>query len=111
MCKCLISAAATSGFKAYLQLMVFLLYVLKILLVAFSRNGRPGSQQVTEKFMVDWGSYMSSRNDVVYVKLDVAGARGLPRALLRGRLGGVEVADQLAVIRWVLRIVIYEDVR
>lgn len=42
---------------------------------------------------------MSSRNDVVYVKLDVAGARGLPRALLRGRLGGVEVADQLAVIR------------
>lgn len=43
---------------------------------------------------------MSSRNDVVYVKLDVAGAKGLPRALLRGRLGGVEVADQLAVIRY-----------
>lgn len=64
-----------------------------------SRDGRPGSQQVTEEFLVDWGSYMSSRNDVVYVKLDVAGARGLPRALLRGRLGGVEVADQLAVIR------------
>lgn len=63
------------------------------------RDGRPGSQQVTEEFLVDWGSYMSSRNDVVYVKLDVAGARGLPRALLRGRLGGVEVADQLAVIR------------
>lgn len=66
-----------------------------------SRDGRPGSQQVTEEFLVDWGSYMSSRNDVVYVKLDVAGARGLPRALLRGRLGGVEVADQLAVIRYV----------
>ncbi|XP_031763771.1 inactive dipeptidyl peptidase 10 isoform X1 [Galleria mellonella] len=65
-------------------------------------DGRPGSQQVTEKFLVDWGSYMSSRNDVVYVKLDVAGARGLPRALLRGRLGGVEVADQLAVIRYLL---------
>ncbi|XP_026325808.1 inactive dipeptidyl peptidase 10 isoform X1 [Hyposmocoma kahamanoa] len=65
-------------------------------------DGRPGSQQVTEEFLVDWGSYMSSRNDVVYVKLDVAGAKGLPRALLRGRLGGVEVADQLAVIRYLL---------
>ncbi|XP_075992085.1 inactive dipeptidyl peptidase 10 isoform X1 [Anticarsia gemmatalis] len=65
-------------------------------------DGRPGSQQVTDEFLVDWGSYMSSRNDVVYVKLDVAGARGLPRALLRGRLGGVEVADQLAVIRYLL---------
>ncbi|GBP23129.1 Inactive dipeptidyl peptidase 10 [Eumeta japonica] len=64
-------------------------------------DGRPGGQQVTDEFMVDWGTYMSSRNDVVYVKLDVAGARGLPRALLRGRLGGVEVADQLAVIRQV----------
>ncbi|CAH2238065.1 jg18449 [Pararge aegeria aegeria] len=65
-------------------------------------DGRPGSQQVTDEFLLDWGTYMSSRNDVVYVKLDVAGARGLPRALLRGRLGGVEVADQLAVIRYLL---------
>jgi hypothetical protein len=71
-----------------------------IRVIGVRRDGRPGSQQVTEQFLVDWGSYMSSRNDVVYVKLDVAGARGLPRALLRGRLGGVEVADQLAVIRY-----------
>lgn len=68
-------------------------------IILISRDGRPGGQQVTEKFKVDWGTYMSSRNDVVYVKLDVAGARGLPRAALRGRLGGAEVADQLAVIR------------
>lgn len=54
---------------------------------------------MTEEYLVDWGSYMSSRNDVVYVKLDVAGSRGLSRALLRGKLGGVEVADQLAVIK------------
>lgn len=70
------------------------------ILFLFFRDGRPGSQQVTDQFLLDWGTYMSSRNDVVYVKLDVAGARGLPRALLRGRLGGVEVADQLAVIRY-----------
>ncbi|XP_013180978.1 PREDICTED: inactive dipeptidyl peptidase 10 [Papilio xuthus] len=73
-------------------------------------DGRPGSQQVTDEFLVDWGSYMSSRNDVVYVKLDVAGARGLPRALLRGRLGGVEVADQLAVIRYLLETFKFLDV-
>ncbi|XP_064076712.1 inactive dipeptidyl peptidase 10 isoform X1 [Vanessa tameamea] len=73
-------------------------------------DGRPGSQQVTDQFLVDWGTYMSSRNDVVYVKLDVAGARGLPRALLRGRLGGVEVADQLAVIRYLLETFKFLDV-
>ncbi|XP_041976743.1 inactive dipeptidyl peptidase 10 isoform X2 [Aricia agestis] len=73
-------------------------------------NGRPGSQHVTDEFAVDWGTYMSSRNDVVYVKLDVAGARGLPRALLRGRLGGVEVADQLAVIRYLLETFKFLDV-
>ncbi|KAI8427643.1 hypothetical protein MSG28_002118 [Choristoneura fumiferana] len=66
-----------------------------------SGNGRPGSQQVTEEFMVDWGTYMSSRNDVVYVKLDVAGARGLPRALLRGRLGGTfKYLDVTRVAVW-----------
>ncbi|OWR49175.1 dipeptidyl aminopeptidase protein 6 isoform 1 [Danaus plexippus plexippus] len=73
-------------------------------------DGRPGSQQVTDEFLVDWGTYMSSRNDVVYVKLDVAGAKGLPRALLRGRLGGVEVADQLAVIRYLLETFKFLDV-
>ncbi|XP_063529706.1 inactive dipeptidyl peptidase 10 isoform X2 [Cydia strobilella] len=73
-------------------------------------DGRPGSQQVSEQFVVDWGTYMSSRNDVVYVKLDVAGARGLPRALLRGRIGGVEVADQLAVIRYLLETFKFLDV-
>ncbi|KOB70112.1 Inactive dipeptidyl peptidase 10 [Operophtera brumata] len=73
-------------------------------------DGRPGSQQVTEEYLVDWGSYMASRNDVVYVKLDVAGSRGLSRALLRGRLGGVEVADQLAVIRYLLETFKFLDV-
>ncbi|KAJ2944629.1 hypothetical protein O0L34_g3981 [Tuta absoluta] len=96
----------SSGSKARVQLMLPPSWREELRDAAFPVlvhvNGRPGSQQVTDEFLVDWGSYMSSRNDVVYVKLDVAGARGLPRALLRGRLGGVEVADQVAVIRYLL---------
>ncbi|KAF4524776.1 hypothetical protein B566_EDAN014470 [Ephemera danica] len=42
-------------------------------------NGRPGSQAVDEKFGLDWGTYMSSHNDVVYVRLDVRGSSGQGR--------------------------------
>jgi hypothetical protein len=54
---------------------------------------------VSEKFSVDWGTYMSSHNDVVYVKLDVRGARGLGSKSLYRHLGGVEVQDQITVLR------------
>lgn len=64
-----------------------------------SSNGRPGSSQVSERFSVDWGAYMSSHNDVVYVQLDVRGAAGHGRRALNKRLGGIEVSDQIAVIR------------
>jgi hypothetical protein len=63
------------------------------------RNGRPGSQAVSEKFSVDWGTYMSSHNDVVYVKLDVRGAKGQGSRSLYRHLGGVEVQDQITVLR------------
>ena len=56
-----------------------------------------------EQFRVDWGTYMSSHNDVVYVRLDVRGASGQGRrsskALYR-RLGGVEVQDQVSALRY-----------
>lgn len=64
------------------------------------RNGRPGSQSVTEKFSVDWGTYMSSKNDIVYVKLDVRGSRGQGSRPMYRRLGGVEVQDQITVLRY-----------
>ncbi|PSN56674.1 hypothetical protein C0J52_00051 [Blattella germanica] len=65
-------------------------------------NGRPGSQAVSEKFSVSWGTYMSSHNDVVYVKLDVRGARGQGSRSLYRHLGGVEVQDQVTVLRYLL---------
>ncbi|CAG9840149.1 unnamed protein product [Diabrotica balteata] len=57
-------------------------------------NGRPGSKSVTEEFQVDWGTYMSSHCDVVYIKLDVRGARGQTDRSIYHQLGGVEVQDQ-----------------
>ncbi|XP_054285172.1 inactive dipeptidyl peptidase 10 isoform X2 [Macrosteles quadrilineatus] len=65
-------------------------------------NGRPGSQSVSEKFELSWGTYMSSKNDVVYVKLDVRGSRGHGSRTLYRRLGGVEVQDQIHALRYML---------
>jgi inactive dipeptidyl peptidase 10 len=48
---------------------------------------------------MDWGTYMSSKNDVVYIRLDVRGARGQGKKALFRKLGGVEVEDQKAVLK------------
>lgn len=73
-------------------------------------NGRPGSEAVTDKFRIDWGTYMSSHNDVVYVRLDVRGARGQGKKDLFRKIGGVEVQDQLTVLRYLLKTHKYLDV-
>ncbi|XP_050306548.1 dipeptidyl aminopeptidase-like protein 6 isoform X1 [Anthonomus grandis grandis] len=65
-------------------------------------NGRPGSKAVTEEFVVDWATFMSSHCDVVYVKLDVRGSKGQSNRALYRQLGGVEVQDQLSVIEYLL---------
>ncbi|KAJ8977155.1 hypothetical protein NQ317_015478, partial [Molorchus minor] len=65
-------------------------------------NGRPGSKSVTEQFEVDWGTYMSSHCDVVYVKLDVRGAKGQNDRALYHQLGGIEVQDQVTVLEYLL---------
>lgn len=61
-------------------------------------NGKPGETSVVDEFRIDWGTYMSSHNDVIYVRLDVRGARGQGKKKLYRHLGGVEVDDQIAVI-------------
>jgi len=75
-----------------------------VIAAIFLRNGRPGSQAVSEKFSVEWGTYMSSHNDVVYIKLDVRGARGQGWRALYRRLGGGEVQDQITVLRSVIKL-------
>ncbi|KAK9731513.1 Dipeptidyl peptidase IV (DPP IV) N-terminal region [Popillia japonica] len=68
----------------------------------YGGNGRPGSKSVTEEFKIDWGTYMSSHCDVVYVRLDVRGSRGQSNRALYRHLGGVEVQDQIAVLKELL---------
>lgn len=43
---------------------------------------------------------MSSRNDVIYIRLDVRGAKGQSKKQLYRHLGGVEVQDQISVLRF-----------
>lgn len=45
---------------------------------------------------------MSSHCDVVYVRLDVRGSRGQSNRALYHHLGGVEVQDQIAVLKYLL---------
>ncbi|XP_017769373.1 PREDICTED: inactive dipeptidyl peptidase 10, partial [Nicrophorus vespilloides] len=72
-------------------------------------NGRPGSKAVTEEFKIDWGTYMSSHCDVVYVRLDVRGSSGQSNRALYHHLGGVEVQDQIAVVKYLLNTLTYLD--
>uniref|UniRef100_A0A1A9V2A1 Peptidase S9 prolyl oligopeptidase catalytic domain-containing protein n=1 Tax=Glossina austeni TaxID=7395 RepID=A0A1A9V2A1_GLOAU len=72
-------------------------------------NGRPGSESVSEKFRIDWGTYMSSRNDVIYIRLDVRGAKGQSKKSLFRRLGGVEVQDQISVLKYLLDTISFLD--
>ncbi|XP_045472394.1 dipeptidyl peptidase 4 isoform X3 [Harmonia axyridis] len=72
-------------------------------------NGRPGSKSVTDEYEVDWGTYMSSHSDVVYVKLDVRGACGLSDKALYHQLGGVEVQDQMSVLQYLFEKYKYLD--
>lgn len=65
-------------------------------------NGKPGSSSVSDEFEIDWGTYMSSHNDVVYVKLDVRGSKGQGKKAIYRHIGGVEVQDQIAVLRHLL---------
>lgn len=68
-------------------------------LIACNSNGRPGTISITDKYQMDWGTYMSSRNDVIYIRLDVRGSKGQSKKALFRHLGGVEVQDQIDAVR------------
>lgn len=68
--------------------------------------GGPGSQQVTEKFRINWGHFLASRKGVVYGMVDGRGSgfQGDRRLhQVYRRLGTVEVEDQLRVTRYASR--------
>lgn len=61
-----------------------------------NRNGKPGELSVSEKFSIDWGTYVSSQFDVVYVRIDVLDEGSL---YVDTRLVGMRIQDYIGVIR------------
>ncbi|XP_055910172.1 inactive dipeptidyl peptidase 10 isoform X1 [Eupeodes corollae] len=63
----------------------------------------PGSQLVSEKFHVDWNWYLCSQRSIIVAQIDGRGS-GFQGELLRtqihGKLGTVEIEDQLGVLTY-----------
>lgn len=62
--------------------------------------GGPGSQLVTERWRIDWNTYLTSQKDFIIAQIDGRGSGGQGHQLLHKiyyKLGSVEVADQLEV--------------
>ncbi|KAH8333609.1 hypothetical protein KR059_001206, partial [Drosophila kikkawai] len=60
----------------------------------------PGSQLVTDRWHVDWNTYLAGSKDYIVVEIDGRGSAGQGYQLLHEvykRLGSVEVSDQLEV--------------
>ncbi|XP_032594836.1 inactive dipeptidyl peptidase 10 [Drosophila grimshawi] len=66
-------------------------------------DASPGSQLVTERFHVDWNWYLCSQRSFIVAQIDGRGS-GYQGELLRtqvhGKLGTVEVEDQLGVLTY-----------
>lgn len=66
--------------------------------------GGPDSYSVTDKWGMDWGTYLSSNQSVIYAKIDGRGSGLRGDKLLHSiylKLGTVEITDQIEVARFV----------
>jgi dipeptidyl aminopeptidase/acylaminoacyl peptidase len=60
---------------------------------------------VTEKFQINWGTYLSSTKDIIYAFIDGRGSANQGDAMMHKlyrNLGTVEVEDQILVAKYVL---------
>ncbi|CAK9800503.1 Venom dipeptidyl peptidase 4 [Anthophora quadrimaculata] len=65
--------------------------------------GGPDSYQVTEKFNVDWGTYLVTNKSIIYATIDGRGSGLMDNDMLFAgyrNLGTVEIADQINVTRY-----------
>ncbi|XP_037906971.1 inactive dipeptidyl peptidase 10 isoform X2 [Hermetia illucens] len=66
-------------------------------------DAAPGSQLVSEKFQVDWNWYLCSQRSMIIAQIDARGS-GFQGELLRnqihGKLGTIEIEDQLGVLTY-----------
>ena len=66
-----------------------------------NRYGGPGTQLVTDKWKIDWSTYLASTRNYIVVQVDGRGSAGQGYKLqhqIYKRLGAVEVTDQLEVV-------------
>ncbi|KAG5308225.1 VDPP4 peptidase, partial [Acromyrmex insinuator] len=64
--------------------------------------GGPDSYQVTEKFNIDWGTYLVTNKSIIYAAIDGRGSGLMGNDMLFAgyrRLGTVEIVDQINVTR------------
>lgn len=64
--------------------------------------GGPGSQQVDERFKVNWGYYLATNKNVIYGAIDGRGSGFKGDKILHElyhKLGSVEVEDQISVTK------------
>lgn len=69
---------------------------------ALSRYGGPDSTLASEKFQVDWSTYLSVNRSYIYALIDGRGSGNKGNEMLFSvyrRLGTVEVEDQISVTR------------
>ncbi|XP_066155922.1 venom dipeptidyl peptidase 4-like isoform X1 [Euwallacea fornicatus] len=74
--------------------------------------GGPDTYQVTEKFSIDWGSYLAANRSIIYATIDGRGSglRG-NKLLFAGykKLGTVEIVDQVNITKLIHQNVPYVD--
>uniref|UniRef100_A0A336MK89 Venom dipeptidyl peptidase 4 n=1 Tax=Culicoides sonorensis TaxID=179676 RepID=A0A336MK89_CULSO len=66
-------------------------------------DASPGSQLVSEEFKVDWNWYLASSKIIIVAQVDARGSGYQGELLLsqiKGKLGTIEVEDQLAIITY-----------
>lgn len=66
-------------------------------------NSEPGSQLVTEKWTIDWNTYLVSTKDYIITQIDGRGSSGQGYQLMQEvyrKLGTVEISDQLEVTEY-----------
>ena len=64
--------------------------------------GGPGSQQVNERFYVNWGHHLATSKNIIYGLIDGRGSGFKGEKMLHElyhRLGSVEVEDQIQVAK------------
>lgn len=63
----------------------------------------PGSIAIQERFVISWGHYLASKKNIIYASIDGRGSARQGETRMHEvykHLGTIEVADQLAVVRY-----------